>query len=101
MSEFTVDTKKEVKANFEVKVLKASVFAEGKVTFSMIVNGVTIYGMHLIEYKTQEGKEGKMITFPQWKGTKDGETTYNNYVFFPISKELKEDIIEQIRKVLK
>ena len=86
--------------DYDVKVTKAKVIAEGRVNFNMTVNGISIYGMHLIEYTNKEGQAGTMLTFPQWKGEKDGEATYNNHVFFPISKELKEEILKQIDEVI-
>ena len=86
--------------NFDIKVTKAKVISEGRVNFNIVVNGISIYGMHLVEYTNKEGQSGTLINFPQWKGEKDGQTTYNNYCFFPISKELKEDIIKKIDEVI-
>lgn len=86
--------------NFDIKVTKAKVISEGRVNFNIVVNGVSIYGMHLVEYTNKDGQPGTLINFPQWKGEKDGQTTYNNYCFFPISKELKEDIIKKIDEVI-
>lgn len=93
---------KEEKTNidFQVFVTKAKVIGEGRVNFNIIVNGVSIFGMHLIEYTNKEGQSGTLINFPQWKGEKDGQATYNNYCFFPISKAMKEEIISQIDKVI-
>ena len=95
-------TNKEEKTmvDYQVVVTKAKVIGEGRVNFNITVNGVSIYGMHLIEYTNKEGQSGTLINFPQWKGEKDGQATYNNYCFFPISKEMKEEIIAQIDKVI-
>lgn len=84
------------KVNYDFTVSGCKVIKEGRVKFNITVNGVTIYGMNLIEYKNKEGQEGTMISFPQWKGDKG----YNNYCFFPISKENKEKIISQIDAAL-
>ena len=86
--------------NFDIIVTKAKVIGEGRVNFNILVNGISIYGMHLIEYTNKEGQSGTLINFPQWKGEKEGKPTYNNYCFFPISKELKEDIIKMIDEVI-
>ena len=90
------DNKKEVKTNYSVTVTSARSVKENRVSFTMVVNGVTIYGNSLIEYKNKEGNKGMMISFPSWKGEKG----YNDYIFFPITKELKENIIEQIKNKL-
>lgn len=82
--------------NYDFNVSGCKVIKEGRVKFNITVNGVTIYGMNLIEYTNKEGHEGTMISFPQWKGDKG----YNNYCFFPISKENKEKIIFQIDTAL-
>lgn len=82
---------------YEVKVLKSKEVKEGRVSFDMSVNGITIYGCWYVEYTNKEGKEGTMISFPSYKG---GNDKYYNHVWFPISKELQEDIENQIRKVL-
>lgn len=90
------ETKEAAPMQYACKVVKAKIIDEKKINFMMNVNGVTIFGMNLIEYKNSEGKPGKMISFPQWKG----KEKYNDYVSFPISRELKEDIIKQIYTML-
>lgn len=83
---------------YSVEVLKAMEVKEGKVIFDMKVNDcVTIYSCWYNEYKTKEGKDGTMLSFPSYKGT-DGN--YYNYVWFPISTELKNDIIAQIEELV-
>ena len=91
------EPKEEVKANYDVTILRAKLVNEKKVNFAMRVNGVTIFGMTMIEYTNKEGNTGIMITFPQWKGEKDGKETWNNYVDFPMTKELREDIIAAVK----
>ena len=89
-------TKKETANNYDVKVTRAKEVKEGSVAFDMEVNGLSVYGCWYNEYKTKEGKDGTMISFPSYKN----EDKYYNHVWFPISKELKEDIIAQIEKLV-
>ena len=81
---------------YDVKVIRAREVKEGSVAFDMEVNGISIYGCWYNEYKTKEGKEGTMISFPSYK---NGDKYYN-HVWFQISKELKEDIVTQIEKLV-
>lgn len=82
--------------HYDVKVTRAKEVKEGSVAFDMEVNGITVYGCWYNEYKTKEGKEGTMISFPSYKNNDN----YYNHVWFPISKELKDDIIAQIEKLV-
>jgi DNA-binding cell septation regulator SpoVG len=82
--------------NYDVQVTRAKEVKEGSVAFDMEVNGITVYGCWYNEYKTKEGKDGTMISFPSYK---NGDKYYN-HVWFPISKELKEEIISQIEKLV-
>lgn len=87
----------ENKVEFKATVLKAKEVKDGKVTFDMEVNGIKIYSCWYNEYKNKSGKEGTMLSFPSYKGS-DGN--YYNYVWFPISQEMKNDIIAQIEKLV-
>ena len=80
----------------QVSILRAKEFETEKasfVSFDMSVRGIKIYGMTLRKYTNSEGVEGDMISFPSRKGT-DGK--YYDYVWFPISKELREGIINKV-----
>lgn len=81
---------------YDVKVTRAKEVKEGSVAFDMEVNSISIYGCWYNEYKTKEGKEGTMLTFPSYKNS----DKYYNHVWFPISAELKADIIAQIEKLV-
>lgn len=81
------------KIAYEVEVLKAKEVKDGVVAFDMKVNGVTLYGCWYREYINKEGKEGTMISFSSYKAN-NGE--YYNHAWFPISNELKLDIIDKI-----
>lgn len=81
---------------YEVKVTRAREVKDGSVAFDMEVNGISIYGCWYNEYKTKEGKEGTMLTFPSYKN----DDKYYNHCWFAISKELKEEIIAQIEKLV-
>lgn len=87
----------ENKVEYKVSVLKAKEVKEGKVTFDMEVNGIKIYSCWYNEYKNKSGKDGTILSFPSYKGS-DGN--YYNYVWFPISQEMKNDIIAQIEKLV-
>lgn len=89
---------KETNVTYEVEVTRAKEIKEGTVAFDMKVNGVTIYGCFYREYTSKEGKEGTMITLPSQKSAKDDK--YYNICFFPISKELKEEIVAQLEKLV-
>lgn len=89
---------KEVKATYEVTVLRAKQFENGSVGFDMEVNGVKIYNCFARTVKSKKsGEDVDIIDFPQYKA-KNGE--YYSYAFFPISFELKTDIINQINSLL-
>ena len=85
------------KVDYKVTVLKAKEIRDGKVIFDCEVNGIKIYSCWYNEYKNKSGKEGTMLSFPSYKGS-DGN--YYNYVWFPISQEMKNDIIAQIEKLV-
>lgn len=89
--------KKESKRVYEVKVTSAREIKSGRYGFNADVNGISISGFMFIEYTNKEGKAGTMISMPQQKGKED---KYYNTVWFPISKELKEDIEKQISDLI-
>lgn len=66
------------------------------VMMDVTVKGVTIYGMSLRHYKNDKG-EGDIIGFPSRK-SKEGK--YYNEAWFPISAELKADIIKKVEEEL-
>lgn len=88
----TNSKKTEAKNEYAVKVTRAYQFDNGNVSFDCVVNGISVYGMTVIE-----GKKGDFIAFPQRKGSDD---KYYKYVWFEISEELQADIIKQIEKLL-
>ena len=92
---------KENKVEYTAKVIRAHQFDDGNISIDFDVNGVTIYGARYIQYKTKEGKEGDMISLPSYKVEKDKQTNYYNHVWFPMSNELKENILDQVEKILK
>lgn len=93
----TTDAAKAADMKYEVEVLRAKEFDSGAVTFDLRVNGVTIYGMWYREYTNKEGEPGTMISYPATKGKDD---KYYNIAWFPISLELKEEIIKQLEKLV-
>ena len=97
LNKTTEATKETEKVTFEVEVLRAHAFDSQTIAFDANVNGVTIYGMIYREYVTKEGKDGYLISFPS-RQAKDGK--YYDNCWFPISKELKENIKLQIEKLV-
>ena len=64
------------------------------VSFNINVNGVTIYGMKVIKYKSKKtGEEGMMVAFPTRKGSDD---KYYNVCTFSMTQEMQDDIINQV-----
>lgn len=103
----TENTKEMITYNVTVtKVQQTS--KDTLVIFDMVVNGITIHGNRCIEYKNKNGDTGYIIRFPDYQGIKDGKPMkdkdgndiYYSHCFFPISKELRLSIVDQIRAVL-
>lgn len=91
------------KRTYEVKVTKVRALKDRDdvVFFNADINGVSVNDLKFIFYKNAEGNEGSMISFPSEKyADKDGNTKYRNFAFFPISSELKQNILEQIESLL-
>ena len=64
------------------------------VSFNINVNGVTIYGMKVIKYKSKKtGEDGMMVAFPTRKGSDD---KYYNICTFSMTQEMQDDIINQV-----
>lgn len=70
---------------------------KGTYRFTLIVNGVTLYGVKSISYTDETGTERSFIAFPGYKGNND--KYYNNF-WFPISRQLQEEIEKQIGEKL-
>lgn len=81
----------------DIEVTRASEIKEGTVAFDMTVRGIAIQGCFMRQYTNKEGAEGDLISFPSYKGN-NGK--YYNFVWFPISKELKEQLKEKIISLL-
>lgn len=96
------------KIDYNVDVIGARVVKDGLVFFDMIVNGVTIYGCIARDYVNEEGKEGTFINLPQYAATKDGNPVldakgkqkYYSHCFFPMSADLRKNIINKIYAAL-
>lgn len=98
----TNEKKTETKSYFvEVTKVRSLKDRDDIVFFNADVNGVSINDLKFVFYKTKEGNEGSMISFPSEKyEDKDGNTKYRNFAFFPISAELKQNILTQIESLL-
>lgn len=69
---------------------------EGVVSFDLMVNGITIYGMIYREYENRNGEESFMISFPSRKGTGAYADKYFSHVWFTMSKKMQEEIQYQL-----
>ena len=90
----------EDKIIYDCKVIAAHQMNDTAASFDLTVNGVTIYGMIYREYTNKEGKEGVMISFPSRKGTGNFSDKWFSHAFFPISKELKDQISNEVIHIL-
>lgn len=77
-------------SSFEVK--RANCTDNGLVFFDMVINGITIYGLRVVE-----GKNGDFIAFPSNKG-KDGN--YYNVVWCKFSDDDSNAIIKAVEEKL-
>lgn len=87
---------------YKVKVTRVVLTdSEKRVLFDADVNGVSISGFGFCEYENQQHVKGTMVQFPQRKG-KDGNGADKWYkiVWFPISREVKDDIEKQICAII-
>lgn len=84
-------------SKFDVTVTRAREIKkednEHVIAFDINVNGITIYGMIYRSGISENNKEYELVSFPARKGT---DSKYYNHVWFPISRELQDGIIEQI-----
>lgn len=81
----------------DIEIVRAAEVKEGRVLFDMKVRGINISNMVLQSYTNKKGQEGDILDFPNYKA-KNGN--YYRYAWFPISKELKQKIIDQVVSLL-
>ena len=99
---FKKNEQTEERTNFEVEVLTAREFKptskkiDTSIGFSMKVNGITIYNCIYNAGKSKKG-DWDAINFPQVKGKDD---SYYNLVWFPITQELKDEIVKQLEAMV-
>lgn len=65
---------------------------ENDITFTLAVNGVTIYNCRVISYKDRD-----FIAFPSRKGSDD---KYYNIAYVSLSKEAEEAILAEVERQL-
>lgn len=88
-----------VEMGYSVKVERATKLKDKDVVmFDITVNGVTIRGMSLYEYKNKEGKKNMGINYPSYKGS---NAQWYTHAFFPINASVKDEIVNQIKKMIK
>ncbi len=95
--ENTEKKEREIRTDYEVKVLKVTPRQnrEGCYRFSAEVNGITIYGMEYITYTAKGGDQRTFIAFPQYQSS-DGK--YYNHVYFPVNDPLNTKVFEDIER---
>lgn len=93
----TTEQKKEVRTDYEVKVLKVTPRKnrEGCYRFNCEVNGITIYGMEYITYTAKGGDQRTFIAFPQYQSS-DGK--YYNHVYFPVNDPMNTKVYGDIER---
>jgi len=74
------------------RIIRVFMFETGDVTFDLEVNGISLYGLKVVEYK-----DGDFIGFPQRKG-KNGKYYYICWAKF--SEDDTKAIIEAVEKAL-
>lgn len=91
------ENKKEIRTDYEVKVLKVTPRQnrEGCYRFNAEVNGITIYGMEYITYTAKGGDQRSFVAFPQYQSS-DGK--YYNHVYFPVNDPLNTTVFADIEK---
>lgn len=75
-----------------IEVSRAYAFDNGGVVFDAELNGISIYGLRVVE-----GSKGDFISFPARQG-KDGK--YYNHVWVKLTDDDTKQIISQVEKKL-
>lgn len=75
-----------------IEVSRAYAFDNGGVVFDAELNGISIYGLRVVE-----GSKGDFISFPARQG-KDGK--YYNHVWVKLTDADTKEIISQVEKKL-
>lgn len=75
-----------------IEVLKCRQFKNGNVSCDLKINGITIYGVMIVE-----SKNGDFLSFPQRAG-KDGK--YYSIVWCPLDDDITKTVIEECEKML-
>ena len=84
--------KKQESVLTSINVSRAYAFDNGGVVFDAELNGISIYGLRVVE-----GSKGDFISFPARQG-KDGK--YYNHVWVKLTDEDTKEIISQVEKKL-
>lgn len=100
----TKDTKEEVKRSYEIKVLAARATKNDKIVMiDLDVNGVQIKSCMLKEAEVKDDgekhKKGDVVYFVNFPSEKVGDKYYNR-VWFPLSNDNLNDIINQVKSLL-
>lgn len=88
------ETKKEIEfvEVTDIEVLKARQFKNGNVSADLKINGITIYGVMVVE-----SRKGDFLSFPQRAGA-DGK--YYSIVWCPLADDIQDDVIKMIEDKL-
>lgn len=92
------EAEKSAALSIEVKSAKDFSKEEGTaISFTMVVNGVTIYNCWYREGKKKDGSDYSMVSFPSRKA-ENGE--YYNHAWVKLSDEDVDNISKQIEALL-
>ena len=98
MVKSTAKKETEKKVDYQIEVIRAKEVKLGTIAFDVNVNGVTIYGcFYKAGISKKTNKDYELINFPQRKGTDD---KYYNIALFPISADVKAEIIKQLGELV-
>lgn len=76
----------------EYSILRVKVFDNGGVVADIKINGISIYGVRVVE-----GSKGDFLSFPQRKGA-DGK--YYSIVYCPLSNDDQTMLLNAIERAL-
>lgn len=85
-------TQKNAEKVRDFEVLRTKMWDNGGVSADLKINGVSIYGVRVVE-----GKKGDFLSFPQRKGS-DGK--YYHIAYFPLCEEDQRAILSEIERKL-
>lgn len=82
--------------NNHITVSHVMVWKDESVTFTLTINGVTIYGMRVVSFTDRrDGQRKRFVAFPKRKGN-DGN--YYHIAYYKLSNTEEIEILRQVDK---